>query len=334
MKMMSVKQMLEEGRLKEGMKLELKSLKDAKEIGGCFNDAGKMDKFFGERVTYKGKSWGTDISIEEDQKLNRGMAFTWQIEWFKDFDIFKDALEKSIMVWQYMVDKRCFKSRAIEELLGETKVLYSCYLCDVLREGDEKKLKGCERCISWIDRKGRDDSIPAKTPCLSGDSPFREYTFKQGSPKDVLNLLKSEYERLYPKVQETKIVKEEAKEKKQAHSYQFRDTNINFHKLCLDALEDKKTGFIVEGKDIAYIGILHNSIDFKTTLMLRGISPMDVQPNLPYYIFKIRTELTSFWQDQLRAHTLREKTYAKELDTLIKDRSRTKGHNQFKVTQY
>ena len=129
------------------------------------------------------------------------------------------------------------------------------------------------------------------------------------------------------------------KVKDEKSHYHFFDTDINFNKLCIDALEDKKVGFIVIGSDKAYVGLLQSGKSLGIPVAYEDFITSDTNtlnfiPDLPCGVFEIPKNKITLWKKKLEKYSEDYHKWKDSLDTMIKDRNRDKEHNKFTVLQF
>jgi len=112
-------------------------------------------------------------------------------------------------------------------------------------------------------------------------------------------------------------------------SYHFIDTNINFSQLCFDTLDDGKVSFLVEGNDMIYVGWLKKWIG----RIPQAKFQREIEGH-PFEIRKIQLQDKLEWIKFLREYTIQYNKKKREVDSFIKDRSRTKIKNKFVVTSF
>ncbi len=136
------------------------------------------------------------------------------------------------------------------------------------------------------------------------------------------------------------VVVEKPKEK---DMYCFRDTGINFKKLCLDALEDDTPAFLVYGKDKAYVELIQSGKSVGVPMVIEDFqfsqNILNFIPDLPYGIFEISKDKIYTWKMKLKQYSMDYKEYRSELDKSIKNRNRKKciprkDLKDFKVLQF
>lgn len=125
----------------------------------------------------------------------------------------------------------------------------------------------------------------------------------------------------------------------QEFQYHFKDDDINFKKICHDALEDDAPGWIVVGDDKAYVGLLRSGREVEIPVMPEDFSRYNNEfiryvNHYPYGIFEIPRENIHTWMKKVKQYCKDYKEHRKDLDSKIKDRDRAKGNNTFKVIQY
>lgn len=125
---------------------------------------------------------------------------------------------------------------------------------------------------------------------------------------------------------------------KKSH-YHFFDNDINFNKLCIDALEDKKVWFIVIGCDKAYVGLLQSGQSVGIPAAYEDFTlpqPMCLNyiSDLPYGIFEIPKTKINSWKKKLEKYSEDYYKWVDSLETMIKDRNREKERNKFTVLQF
>ena len=119
--------------------------------------------------------------------------------------------------------------------------------------------------------------------------------------------------------------------KKNDDTYHFYDNDVNLNKVCMDAIYDQKTGFIVINGNIVYVGIINlpefMNYNFPDVFYERDDS-------FPYIILKSFKKDTHTWIEWLKKETKRFKNKKKKLNKKIFSRYREKEKNYFKVMQF
>jgi len=111
------------------------------------------------------------------------------------------------------------------------------------------------------------------------------------------------------------------KEKDGYTEYRFKDTDINWDQVCFDAFKDSAPAFLVIGEDCAYYGVLSDCL---------YTSPL----GHPYVVYNVPRESIPQAISLLKETTQNYKRWRDAVNTNIKDRSREKEDNWFRVLQF
>ena len=115
------------------------------------------------------------------------------------------------------------------------------------------------------------------------------------------------------------------------NEYHFYDDDVNLNKVCIDALYDQKTGFIVIGENSIYVGII-NLPEFMNYSFPNVFYEKD--DSLPYIILKSFKKDIPTWIEWIKKETKRFKNKKKKLNKKVFNRNREKEKNYFKVMQF
>lgn len=123
-------------------------------------------------------------------------------------------------------------------------------------------------------------------------------------------------------------IKELKDKPKEKGMYSFKDTKINFRKLCIDALEDDIPAFIVHSEDKTYVGLIQSGKSIGVPMVIDDFQKsgniLNFIPDLPYGIFEISEDKIYSWRIKLNQYSKDYKEFRSELDKSIKNRNRKK----------
>ncbi len=127
-------------------------------------------------------------------------------------------------------------------------------------------------------------------------------------------------------------------EKEKITSYHFRDKDIDFKKLCLDALEDNSVGFLVVGGNKAYVGFIQSGKSVGIPVVIEDFQKsqniLSFIPDLPYGIFEVTLDKVPAWIKKLEQYSKDYKKWSKDLNLYIKDRLRKKDIPEKDLKKY
>lgn len=124
-------------------------------------------------------------------------------------------------------------------------------------------------------------------------------------------------------------------------SWHFRDDNIDWDQITNDMLRDNIPAFYVEGDGKAYVGFIwcKESMDMSHKDWFITMPEYDQFPvslmNYPYDIAEVKPWDKDIWQKICKEFSKRYKSWGKDLDQKIKDRTRVKEDpSRFEVYTY